>query len=496
MKKKIVALMLAAAMSLSFGAAFAEEKPVRTDLKIYTDLEPKDLDKDVSVGTAVMFRNLYGNLYRLDSNNRIVPELAEGYTVNDDCTVYTFTLKEGLRFSDGSPLTAEDVRYTYTRDMEAKLDYYTTFESVEAPDERTVVITLKEPNNSLLPDMTAEHMAVMSKAAIEGGMDVANLPTVTSGAYTVEKWDKENHTIYLKSNPYFVNGEPAIRDVVVYHKLKGSIADALLNGTLDYASDLSNDAEDLPLLKLAEGIDLMPYDNCSWNFIALNQEKPHYADDNVRRAIACALDLDYIISAAVDGQGTPAPLMTTGAITGYLPGFNDSPYDVKKAREYMAASAFPDGFTMTLEIGDASGQKVAEAVKTLLKEIKIEVEIVPEDGYVLVENALSGQYDAAFLSYSMYSGQISHVIPLFSNGELHLSRGNDTEIGDLLQRSLGVDAEERDELLKQAYTMMRDKWSYIGLFWVTVYDAKVEGLELTEPVVSEKYILSNMYWAN
>ncbi|MDO4489280.1 MAG: ABC transporter substrate-binding protein [Eubacteriales bacterium] len=473
-----------------------EEVPaqVRTDLRIYSDLEPDTLDQDVSVSTSILFRNLYSNLYRINSNNSIVPELAETYTVNEDFTEYTFTIRTDMLFSDGTPITAQDVKFTYERAMAADNDYFIGIESVEAPDDKTVIIKLLEPNNSFLSDMTGEHMAVMSRAAVEGGMDVANCPNITSGAYYVDSWDKENHIIHLKGNPYFNGTGPDITDVTIYYKLEESIYEALRNGTIDYATNIGNDSEDIPYLRVAEGIDLIPYDNCSWNFISLNQLHPQFADDNVRSAIVSALDVNYIISAALSGQGTPAPLMIMPAIAGYLPGFDDSPYDVKKAREYMAASNYPDGFKMKLEIADVSGAAIAEAVKTLLKEIKIDVEIVEEDGNTLVDNALTGNYEAVFLSYSMYSGHVSHAIPLFSNGELHISNGDDTEIGDLLQKSLAVNEKERDRLLSEAYTMMREKWSYIGLYWITVHDAKVEKLKLREPITSERYILSNMYW--
>ncbi|MDO4479403.1 MAG: ABC transporter substrate-binding protein [Lachnospiraceae bacterium] len=528
MKKKLIALLMGAAMVMSLGGCGAsnnapsqengaaeattdeavteaaeeeidvpsdeEVSVLRNDLNIYSDLEPETLDLDVSVAAAVMFRNIYGNLYRLNSNNQISPELAEDYTANDDFTVYTFTLKDDLKFSDGSPLTSADAKYTFERAIDMGMEFFMQIASVETPDDKTIVITLTEPNNSFLTDVASEHMAIMSQAAIEGGMDVAECPNVTSGAYYVESWDRESHTIFLKSNPYFVNGEPEIKIVNVMYKLDEPLYDAMMDGTLDYVSNIPNDSEDIPFLKAVNGVDLMPYDNNSWNFIALNQELPHYADENVRRAISAALDLDYIIGSALDGQGTPAPLIITGSISGYLPGFNDSPYDVKMAKEYMAASAFPDGFTMKLEIGDTSGKKVAEVVKTLLQEINIDVEIIEEDGNVLVDNALSGNYDATFLSYSMYSGHISHAIPLFREGELHISRNPNTEIGDLMQQSLAVDEEKRDELLSEAYTLMRDKWPYVGLYWTTVHDAKVEGLSLKEPVTSEKYILANMFW--
>lgn len=75
-------------------------------------------------------RNIYGNLYRRSPDGQIVSELANSYTVNDDFTSYTFTLKDNLKFSDGSPLSAEDVAYTYNRGIESQATYYRELEKL------------------------------------------------------------------------------------------------------------------------------------------------------------------------------------------------------------------------------------------------------------------------------------------------------------------------------------------------------------------------------
>ncbi|MDO4501241.1 MAG: ABC transporter substrate-binding protein [Erysipelotrichaceae bacterium] len=470
-----------------------DETVERTDLKILAPFEPYTLENVETIDTAIVLRNIYATLYRLDSNDQLTTELAESYTVNKDFTVYTFTLKDGLLFSDGSPLTSEDVKYSWDRSKEMGNEYFLEIENVETPDEKTVVVTLSYPNNAFLYDVGSEHMSVMSKAAIEAGMDVAFCPNITSGAYYVESWDMDGHHIYLKANENYVMGAPAIKDVCITYVRDAAYHQLLLDGTYDYVTNISSGHGDVPYLKVAENIDLITYDNRSWMFMSLNQNNPYLADNNVRKAIVSAIDVEYIITSVVNGQATPAPLIVAGGIEGYLPGFNESPYDVKAAREYMAQSNYPNGFTMTLEITD--GEKVAEAIKTLLKEINIEVEIELVDLDTLYGDVLGGDYDAGFLSYSMYSGHMSHAIPLFDEGYLNIAMSPDTTIGKLMTQSLGVsDAAERDALLSEAYTLMREQWPYVGLYWTTVYDAKVSNLKLKAPVTSERFILSDMYW--
>ena len=275
----------------------------RNDVVIYSEYVPETLDQhdSVSVATAIYIRNLYANLYRLDVDGTIIPELAKKYSVNDDYTEYTITLKDGIKFSDGSPITAKDVVYTYKRGMNSKVTYYDELKSVKAKDDKTVVIKLNQPNNDFLNDLTVEYMCVMSKDAIEGGMDVASRPNITSGAYTVEQW-KSGESIVLKANPYYFNGEPAIKTAKVLFKLpKETAYQALKNKEVDYLTSVSMDQ--IPYLQADDDLELISYDNFAWNFLMMNEEDPHFADQNIRKAIYYAIDLNYIIETALDGRG-------------------------------------------------------------------------------------------------------------------------------------------------------------------------------------------------
>lgn len=114
------------------GDTESEKTSVRDDVVIYYGSEPDTLDQHdtTTVAAAVMIRNLYANLYRMDSDGDIVPELAESYTVNDDFSVYEITIKDGLRFSDGSDLKASDVAYSYNRARSLGGTYYKCLQEV------------------------------------------------------------------------------------------------------------------------------------------------------------------------------------------------------------------------------------------------------------------------------------------------------------------------------------------------------------------------------
>lgn len=467
----------------------------RDDVVIYSELVPDTLDqhKSVTVATAIYIRNLYANLYRLDTDGNIIPELAESYSVNDDYTEYTVTLKDGIMFSDGSPITAEDVVYTYRRGMASDVTYYEELKKVEARDEKTVVITLNQPNNEFLNDLTVEYMCVMSKAAIEGGMDVAAHPDITSGAYTVEEW-KLGESIVLKANPYYFDGEPDIKTAKIIFTLPEENAyQALKKGEVDYLTAVSIDQ--VPYLQADDDVELIAYDNFAWNFMMLNEQDSHFADQKVRNAIYYALDLNYIIDTALDGRGTPAPLPVNGSIAGYMEGCNAAEYNLNKAKKCMAESSYPDGFDMTIKVSNDEREKVAGEIGTLLSEIGIRVNIEKEDINQLLSEITKHSYEAAITSYSMSSGTVTHAAPLFHPGDsLNFAASTESEISELLLKASSVDPEKKTELLSKAYQLMKEKNIYIGLYWPTIYDAKSVKLKQKNIVTSEKFIIANMYW--
>lgn len=477
------------------GDTESEKTSVRDDVVIYYGSEPDTLDQHdtTTVAAAVMIRNLYANLYRMDSDGDIVPELAESYTVNDDFSVYEITIKDGLRFSDGSDLKASDVAYSYNRARSLGGTYYKCLQEVTALDDHTVRITLSEPNSTFINDLSVEYMCVMSEKAVEGGMDVDTCPTVTSGAYTVEQWNK-GESIVLKANPYYFAGEPAIKKAkVVYRLSEDSAYQALIDGSIDYLASVST--EEVPYLKADDNIELISYDNFAWNFLSLNEKDPHFADANVRKAMYYALDLNYIIDTALDGLGTPAPIVINSSISGYIDGCDTVDYDLVKAREFMEASAYPDGFDMTIEVGHDYWVKVAEEIGTLLSEIGIQVTVEEKTISEELEDFMDFSYTAGIMSYSMSSGTFSHATPLFKAGdELNFSSSEDGEIGDLLEKAVTVGDDEREEILKNAFQLMKEKNLYIGLYWPTIYDAKIADLHQKNPVTSEKFIIANMYW--
>ena len=176
-------------------------------------------------------------------------------------------------------------------------------------------------------------------------------------------------------------------------------------------------------------------------------------------------------------------------------GCDTTKFDLNKAKKCMKASAYPNGFDMTIKVSSDERKKVAEEIKTLLSEIGIKVKIKKEDQNKLISEITEHSYEAAMISYSMSSGTVIHAEPLYRPGNsLNFAANKDSEISDLLKKAFGVKPAEKKKYLSRAYQLMKKRNDYIGLYWPTVYDAKNNHLKQKEPVTSEKFVIANMYW--
>lgn len=462
-------------------AADAPAASGRTDANVQIFAEPDTLDihRTAAVISHALCRDIYAGLVRME-NGEIVADLAESWEWNADYTEITFQLKEGILFSDGTPITAEDVVYSFNRGIEAGFGtYYVYIENLAAKGEREVVITLNQPYSVFLSSMCTTYFSVMSKAAVEAGMDVGFLPNVTSGAYYVEKWET-GAGITLKANPNYYRGEAAVKDVeLLFMTDENTALIALESGDIDYmmggAGTLAGSS--IQYLEGVENCSLLPFASTAYNFLSLNQNVEYFADKNVRKAIDCAINREDIILAALDGYGTPAGIPVLPSLGGYVDGFAPTAYDVEAAKQYMAASAYPNGFTFTIQACSDQWTKVAQVIQSELKEIGITVNIEEMEVGTVITNMSTNNYEAAIMSWANGSGDVSNTASMYIQGDALCFAGlKDNRLGELFDESLRTTDAERDAVLKEAYTIIMDEVPYVSLFWPTSYYATAKGL--------------------
>ena len=247
--KRIISLFLCAIMVMSLVACGEKsgetntpaspdaetETVARTDLNMITQVEPDSLDPQLTTMQYAhqVLENLNATLMERDANGKIVPAVAESYTIDDTGTVYTFTLKQGVKFQNGEELTADDVVYTFERG--ASVSDFAPVDSVEALSDYEVAIKLKAPNAPFLASLTKVTMAILNREATEAAGDGFARNPVGCGPYMLTGWASGEY-ITLEAFDDYYKGAPEIKNVKI--KFVGDTNTALIaleSGDTDFS---------------------------------------------------------------------------------------------------------------------------------------------------------------------------------------------------------------------------------------------------------------------
>ncbi len=328
--------------------------------------------------------------------SKIEPELAESWEISDDGLTITFKLKPDAVFQDGTPVTAHDVKWSFDRAVsvggfpttQMQAGGFVRPDQFEAVDDATFVVKLDKPSKLSLPDLAVPvPFVINSKLAKENAteadpwaMEYLHQNTIGSGAYKVSRWDNGQQVVYERFDGWVGGPLPAIRRIIRREVPSSATQRALVErGDVQIAFGIPDkDAAELAeMLK----VDSTPIANCV-HALCLNTKFEPFTDPNVRKAIAWALPYEDIFKTAAYGRG--APLWGGEAEITDTAWPRKSPYstDIEKAKELMAASAYPDGFEVPLSIAlDLAGWM--EPAALLIQEavgklgIKTEIEKIP-----------------------------------------------------------------------------------------------------------------------
>lgn len=345
--------------------------------------------------------------------DEIVPGLAESWTISEDGLIYTLTIADGHKFSTGRTATAQDAAFSLNRVRHLKgnpafiLDNVV---SVEAPDERTVVITQKEPDPALLARLAFTSLGVLDseEAQAHGATDAEdaaetdtaeewlNNNSIGSGPYMLQSWQPKVETILVR-NPNYA-GEPAAIGRVIFRTVSEAAAQklGLETGDLDIGLDIS--ADQVPSLR--ENPNLAIYEGTSESvfFVIMNMDPAiggPLAQDAVQDAVRLAIDYDGMRALAGGAAATPVNIMPVNWAFALEPG-QAVKRDVAAAKAKLAEAGFGDGLTVEMEYpeftsGGVSLGTLAQKVQADLAEAGITVQLKPGDISVTLENYRNGK---------------------------------------------------------------------------------------------------------
>jgi peptide/nickel transport system substrate-binding protein len=420
--KPLVLTFLAAALTLVFVAgATAQARKVVLTVGLTQDLD----SPNVTVGFLVSDYELWNLQYttltdKAADDFETIPSLAESWEGSDDGLTWTYTLREGLKWSDGEPLTAEDIAYTINRSREEEwLNHSATVVNItaEATDDRTVVLTSSEPD----PKLPTMDVYIVPKHVYEkiSAKELRKYPArdgVGSGPFTLTEWQKGQFW-RMEANPNYWGGKPAIDEVVfrVFRNPAAMVA-ALRKGEIDAAHDVPSQA--FKQLENVEGIEAVQGQQGGFDELALNAGdaygKPHPAimDLRVRQAIAHSIDKETIVERVLAGLGTPATTMSPSANPDWIPELTedeDYEFDLEKANGILDDAGYMDTngdgvrempgggnelrFRYAIRTESDIAAPIAEFVSGWLDEIGIATRIKGYDDSQLTEVIGKGEYE-------------------------------------------------------------------------------------------------------
>ncbi|MEZ4668310.1 MAG: ABC transporter substrate-binding protein [Anaerolineae bacterium] len=342
---------------------------------------------------------IYEPLVNLDADLNIVPGLAESWAFSDDAKTLTMNLRQGVKFHDGSDFTSADVKATFERILNedtgaAGRANYTSIESIDTPDDNTVVFNLSLADVPLLAAMTSLNSAIVSSEAAESG-DFASTANGT-GPFKLDSWVPDEKTILSANADWW--GEGPYVDSVEIRIIpdESSILAALRAGEIDFA--ILNDPLIATLLIDDSSVTLNKVPAIAYHVLQLNPSRAPMDKLEVRQAMSCAIDRQEVLDTASLGYGTVTGPLTIPAYTVPTDQYFCYTKDLDKARELLAQAGMSDGFSIKVIAASAeppTALSEAQNIQSQLAEIGITVEIESLELSVYVDRWLAGDFDAA-----------------------------------------------------------------------------------------------------
>jgi len=354
-----------------------------------------DLNNEITANNAFAIDKVFEPLVSFDTTGQIIPWLAENYTVSTDLLTYTFVLRSGLEFSDGTPVTAQDAKFSLERHLRVQgpLPLEAPIKTILVKDTRTLTITLKRPYTPFLSELSGFSNGILP--ADFGGrseQDFFSKP-IGTGPWVVQSWDPNGDTTFTANPNYWQQGKPYASSLI--YKLVSDDTQRIQQlqaGQLAGIEDVA--PASLEQLRGNSAVTVSELGSWEVEQVFFNTQNKFFADRHVRRAIAYALDREGITRATTFGAADTVHTLIPSTIL-YSAQVRALDNDPVAARRELAVSAYPNGFAATLLInsGDSARAQEAQIIQAALKPLNITVKIEPIELNSFRERFKAFQYD-------------------------------------------------------------------------------------------------------
>lgn len=453
----LITALLLAACGGNGGSTSSSSNADTVVIGIASDWKTLDPARAYEVYGNFYFYAAYENLYMMRGDDMTPqPALAKGHTVDDEGLVYTFELAEGKKFSSGNEVTSADVVFSLNRTINLKDNasaMASVVEKVEAKDDHTVEITLKEADASFLAKLTNNAFAVLDSEVVKekGGTDAEDASladeatafldgeSAGSGPYVLKKWT-QNTEMVLEKNPNYDGEVQAEKIIMKEMPDPNTQIQALEQGEIDVA--LSVGPDQVSSVKDREKVEIVSASTSTMTFLLMNEEESignEMSDPLVQRAVRYALDYKGFKQLAGEGALLPQSFVQDGFIGAQQK--EDDYQDLEKAKELLKEAGYEDGFTIPLTVAnfDSEGTSwttLGEKIKEDLEKVNINVEIKTGEIGVVIEDYRNGKTPFLLMHWSPDYYDINNQMAFVP--------------GDIVGERANWDAKGHDELLALA----------------------------------------------
>lgn len=350
-------------------------------------------------GSIWVLYNMFDQLTTVNADSSgISPSLAESWEISPDGRIYTFSLRQGVSFSNGDAMTADDVVFSIQRAVDPKKSGYSFLfgpvDRVRKLDDKTVEISLKQPFAPLLENLNVFPASIVPKTVVEADPSGFAQNPIGTGPFALKEFKKGQQTQLVRNEQYWKEGRPYLDEVLIPYvtddntrilKLQAGEIDAAVN--IPYAQIEQLDAGDKTDVQIEE---LYKFEG-----IWLNNAKEPLDDVKVRQALNYATDKEAIIQSVLFGNAEVANHMMP-KMKYWRDDVEPYAYDIEKAKQLVAESKAPNGFSIPLVVptGDSIVAQVAQIVKESWAQIGVTAEISNLDGGTAYTNFSNGNYTA------------------------------------------------------------------------------------------------------
>lgn len=518
--KRILALALAAACLFTFAAcgssapaattaapaaapeataAAAAETPAAAEAKdtlriripdAFSTLDPMGWSLDTD---ATLCNQVYEPLIRIDDDTNIIPVLATGYEFSEDGMSCVFTLRDGVTFSNGDPMLASDVKFSIERAQNSAYlsGNVSMIGSVEADnDANTVTVFMPAPAPDLLEGITFIH--IVSEKFVNENVDengALGYKTCGTGPYVLSDVEQDVKVCFTANPTYW--GEAAkipnlefvliVDDFTALNAFKGGSIDISRFASTSWPEIVSD-----PNYNTAE----LATNHVTYFIFNINAEP--FNNENLRKAVACAMDRDAMCLFVMEGLAAPTYTVCTPLMTGYAEIQPECTYDLAAAKDYLAKAGYPDGLDIgTIEtLAGTYFESAALVLKDQLAAIGITSEVVALEANTLIEHGMTGNFTMLTLGQTN-TNDMSWIESYYGAsylGSLNMAGYTTEEMeAKLLAARTCMDPVARVAMYKEILEMADAATAYLPIFNKTLCIAWDANLDYTPSIRRECY---------